>query len=142
MKIMIARALTLWGVFTCSLVGQNSRSSDSESIRVIDSINGSTLYKAYCAACHGIRGKGDGRVASQLKTSPPDLTRIALRNGGKFPRETVEKIISGEAPRPGTHGTREMPVWGPIFSQIAWDLDLGRVRLRNLAEYIAEMQSK
>lgn len=142
MKIMIARAFTLFAAFASCLVSQNPNSKDSESSDVIDSINGPALYKAYCAACHGIHGKGDGPVASQLKTRPPDLTRIALRNGGKFPRELVENIISGEAPRAEAHGTREMPVWGPFFSQIAWDRDSGRVRIRNLAEYIEEMQSK
>jgi len=40
------------------------------------------------------------------------------------------------------HGTREMPVWGPIFSQVDRDQDLGRVRIDNLARYLASLQTK
>ncbi len=35
-----------------------------------------------------------------------------------------------------------MPVWGPIFSQFAWDQDLGKIRVYNLAKRIEEMQVK
>lgn len=81
-------------------------------------------------------------MAKSLKVPPPDLTRLAMRNGGSFPMARIQRIISGEEPRPAGHGTREMPVWGPIFSQIAWDQDLGRVRVNNLARYIEGMQTK
>jgi len=81
-------------------------------------------------------------MAQSLKVKVPDLTRIAVRNGGKFPLARVERIISGEDQLPAAHGTREMPLWGPIFSEIAWDQDLGRVRVDNLARYLAELQTK
>ena len=81
-------------------------------------------------------------MAQSLKVKVPDLTRIAVRNGGKFPLVRVERIISGEDQLPAAHGTREMPLWGPIFSEIAWDQDLGRVRIDNLARYLAELQTK
>jgi len=81
-------------------------------------------------------------MAQSLKVRPPDLTRIAVRNGGKFPLPRVERIISGEQELPAAHGTREMPLWGPIFSEIAWDQDLGRVRVDNLARYLADLQTK
>jgi mono/diheme cytochrome c family protein len=114
--------------------------SGSEERRLIDSLEGQALYREYCAVCHGESGKGDGPMARALKTQPADLTRIAVRNGGKFRLERIERIISGEAPVEAGHGTREMPLWGPIFSQIAWDQDLGRVRVRNLAKYIEKLQ--
>jgi len=81
-------------------------------------------------------------MAKALKVAPADLTRIAMRNGGKFPMARVQRIISGEEPLPAGHGTREMPVWGPFFSQVNWDRDLGRVRVNNLAKYIEGMQTK
>jgi hypothetical protein len=40
------------------------------------------------------------------------------------------------------HRTREMPVWGPIFSQVDRDQDLGRVRIDNLARYLESLQTK
>lgn len=142
MSIMIAHGLALMGAISGCLLGQNPPSRNPETTRVISSIDGSVLYKNYCAVCHGIHGKGDGPMAALLKTPPPDLTRIAQRNEGTFPREAVQKIISGEEPRRIAHGPSEMPIWGPIFSQIAWDLDLGRVRVYNLTEYIEQMQAK
>jgi mono/diheme cytochrome c family protein len=113
-----------------------------ETTHLIDSIQGPALYTAHCAVCHGKDGKGGGPLAKSLKVAPPDLRRIAMRNGGKFPMARIQRIISGEEPLPAGHGTREMPVWGPIFSQIAWDQDLGRVRVDNLARYIEGIQAK
>jgi hypothetical protein len=81
-------------------------------------------------------------MAAALKMAPPDLTHIAMRNGGRFPRQRVEQVLSGEAAVEAGHGTREMPLWGPIFSQIAWDQDLGRVRIDNVAKYLEQLQIK
>ena len=111
-----------------------------EARRVVDSTAGPVLYKYYCAVCHGEDGKGGGPMAAHLKTRPSDLTRIAARNGGKFPRTRVERTISGEEPLPAGHGTANMPVWGPIFSHVEWDQDLWRVRVLNVAKYIEQMQ--
>lgn len=81
-------------------------------------------------------------MAASFKVPPPDLTKIAARNHGIYPAVRVEGIISGEVEVPGGHGTRAMPVWGPIFSQIAWDQDLGRLRVHNLAAYLDRLQTK
>ena len=118
---------------------QNQKGQPPEPERLIESIQGPALYKAYCAGCHGADGKA-GPMAKSLKVPPADLTRIARRNGGKFPLARVEKIISGEEQILAGHGGRAMPVWGPVFSQFAWDQDLGKVRVLNLAKYIEEMQ--
>lgn len=71
-------------------------------------------FQFHCAACHGAHGKGDGPVARALKIMPPDLTRIAERNGGVFPETAVFETITG-LDMPTSHGTREMPVWGDLF---------------------------
>jgi mono/diheme cytochrome c family protein len=106
--------------------------------RLIASIQGPALYKAYCAACHGPEAKGNGPVASTLKVPPADLTRISARNGGTFPLMRIERIISGEEERRG-HGA--MPAWGPVFSEVGRDQDLGRVRIDNLARYLKDIQA-
>jgi mono/diheme cytochrome c family protein len=108
---------------------------------LIGSIQGPDLYRSYCAVCHGADATGHGPMAPSLKTPPPDLTRLAARNGGLFPRDQVRRIISGEQTQ-ASHGTREMPLWGPIFSQVTRDVDLGRVRVDNLARYLEELQRK
>lgn len=118
------------------------QSPQQETARLIDSIQGPALYATYCAVCHGTEGKGNGPMAKALRVAPPDLTRLAARNGGKFPVSRVQKIIASKEPVPAGHGTREMPVWGPIFSQIAWDQDLGQIRVYNLAQYLEKMQAK
>jgi hypothetical protein len=114
----------------------------TEQTHLISSLGGSDLYQAYCAVCHGKNAKGDGPMARSLKATPADLTLIAMRNGGRFPRQRVEGILVGEVAVETGHGTREMPLWGPIFSQIAWDQDLGRVRIDNLAKYLEQLQAK
>jgi mono/diheme cytochrome c family protein len=122
--------------------GIRVRASKSDDQPLIGSIRGDNLYKTYCASCHGQDAKGNGPMAAWLKVQPSDLTHIAARNGGKFPLERVDRIISGEEPLPSGHGTRAMPIWGPVFSQVTRDQDLGRVRIDNLARYLRDIQSR
>jgi hypothetical protein len=75
---------------------------------------GRTEYLSNCASCHGIDAKGDGPVSKELKTHPTDLTVLAKKNKGVFPLNSVSRIIDGRDPI-GSHGTREMPVWGYRF---------------------------
>jgi mono/diheme cytochrome c family protein len=119
-----------------------SQTAKQEDERLIESIQGPALYQAYCASCHGKDAKGGGLMAKSLKVPPADLTRISARNAGKFPLMRVERIISGEEQTGSGHGTREMPVWGSIFSQVSRDQDLGRVRIDNLARYLRDIQTK
>jgi len=107
---------------------------------LIPSLEGGDLFRAYCASCHGKDAKGGGPAAPALKAKLPDLTRIRQRSGGRFPADRVEKIIAGDEIITAAHGSREMPVWGPVFGQIAWDRDLGKVRLHNLTKYIESLQ--
>lgn len=112
----------------------------SKEVRLIASIQGPALYKAYCSSCHGEDAKGGGPMAKSLKVPPTDLTRISARNGGTFPLARVSRIISGEEQPPTGHGSSDMPVWGPIFSRVEADQDLGRVRIDNLARYLMQLQ--
>lgn len=75
---------------------------------------GEATYMTYCALCHGA-GAGRGVFADALKKSAPDLTEIAKRNGGMFPRAHVEAII-----RDGGvtgHGTMRLLAWEQYFRQ-------------------------
>ena len=107
---------------------------------LIYSIKGPDLYRAYCASCHGLTGRGDGPAAPALKAKVPDLTLLARNNGGVFPSARVRKMISGDEVL-ASHGSREMPIWGPIFHQVEEDRDFGAVRLENLAKYLESIQS-
>ena len=79
---------------------------------------GAETYLFHCASCHGRRGKGDGAVASALKTRPPDLTTMARRRGGRFPRAEVTDFIFGRGRQVVAHGPADMPVWGPLFREL------------------------
>lgn len=78
--------------------------------------SGSSIYKTYCASCHGPEARGDGPIAKHLRTVPPDLTRLAMRNRGDFEAAKVQRIIDGRDPVKG-HGGSDMPVWGDAFKQ-------------------------
>ena len=71
----------------------------------------------------------------------PDLTQLAIRNKGVFPAGRVKEMILGTA-SVRSHGSSEMPVWGPIFHQVEYDQDLGDVRVDNLVKYLQSIQQK
>jgi mono/diheme cytochrome c family protein len=121
---------------------RGEEASRSETTKLIASLQGPALYNAYCAVCHGKDGKGGGPLAKSLKVKPPDLTGIAERNHGSFPRDRVQKILASDELLPAGHGSREMPVWGPVFSRVVWDRDLGPVRVYNLTKHLEKMQAK
>ncbi len=72
---------------------------------------GQGLYERLCATCHGVDGRGGGEYANLLSVPPPDLTGIAARRDGAFPRDEIVSLIDGRL-TPRAHGSAEMPVWG------------------------------
>jgi mono/diheme cytochrome c family protein len=117
---------------------ETQKPSHSESL--IYSLKGPDLFRAYCASCHGLSGKGDGPAAPALKAKVPDLTLLAMRHGGYFPSAFVKDLIAGDS-FVASHGSREMPIWGPIFHRVEEDVDFGNVRLENLVKYLQSIQS-
>jgi mono/diheme cytochrome c family protein len=105
-------------------------------------LDGTEIFRHYCTSCHGVDGRGHGPASVALKHGAPDLTRIAQRNGGTFPFRRVKEIIEGKESGPQAHGSREMPVWGPIFHEVESDMDLGEVRLDAVTKTIEAMQQK
>ena len=100
--------------------------------------SGAQMYRAYCAACHGVNGDGNGPAAAALKSAPTDLTRLSERNSGKFPGLQVQQSISGDfATR--AHGSPDMPSWGDIFKSLS-DRNVITLRVKNLTDYIATIQ--
>ena len=104
--------------------------------------SGKEMYENYCAVCHGTDGKGNGPAAPALKAAPPDLTELAKKSGGKFPSAHVSAVIRGQADL-ASHGSKDMPVWGPLFSNISGGHE-GQVqqRVANLVSYIDSIQQK
>ena len=114
--------------------------SEKQFQHLIHSVAGPDLFQAYCASCHGSDAKGRGPTAEALKTKVPDLTLLTRINKGQFPEAFVRKAIMGNDVV-AAHGSREMPVWGPIFHQVEEDVDRGNVRLENLVKYLESIQS-
>ncbi len=108
---------------------------------------GRAAYRASCASCHGEDARGDGPVAPALRVAPPDLTWLAERNGGTFPRAYVIDVLTGAAAITA-HGSREMPVWSDRFgpangsgATVAASL-YARRRLEALATYLETLQRR
>lgn len=72
--------------------------------------DGRMLFMDNCAACHGADAMGDGELGAELTVMPPDLTRLAARNGGVFPRDYVMSTIDGYSR--GSHFSAAMPEFG------------------------------
>jgi mono/diheme cytochrome c family protein len=110
---------------------------------VIRPVDGASIFRHYCATCHGLDGRGNGPVSKALKREVPDLTRLSQRNDGAFPAIHVRNtIMFGTDDLLPAHGSKEMPIWGPIFHEIEFDRDLGHVRLENTTKYLESIQRK
>jgi hypothetical protein len=74
---------------------------------------GEATFLSACAGCHGEAADGDGPMTEILTVEVPDLTGLAVRNGGTFPWLRTVHMVDG------TTGLRAhggpMPVFGTIF---------------------------
>jgi len=106
-------------------------------------VDGASIFRSHCAACHGQDGQGNGPASKALKEKVPDLTKLAERNNGLFPTSHVLTIIMfGADHLSPAHGSKEMPIYGPIFHEIESDQDSGNVRLQNITKYLESIQRK
>ena len=109
-------------------------------------------FETNCAICHGIDARGGGPMRPFLARVPADLTSLARRNGGVFPKDAVAELIDGRATvEPGPHGTREMPIWGNVYREQAnhqmrgmpfpseWSV---RGRILALTDYLSTLQQR
>jgi len=104
---------------------------------------GQQYFMRYCSACHGVEGLGDGPAAPALRPPPADLTRIAQRRGGRFPVAEIAAYIDGRTVV-SAHGSREMPIWGERFGEMAGGGSVGEEVVRGnllvLIEYLQSIQ--
>lgn len=118
---------------------------DAPKVRAVGAVptspaSGKEMFRAYCGSCHGADGKGGGPAVPALKNKPPDLTVMSKTNGGKFPAMRVMNSIKNGTP--ASHGSREMPVWGPILSSVSDNPGILDQRVANLVGYIESIQIK
>ncbi|MDF0600330.1 cytochrome c [Psychromarinibacter sp. C21-152] len=74
---------------------------------------GRDSYVELCSGCHGPAGRGNGPAAASLEVPPADLTAIAARNGGVFPKTEIMAKIDGYAKGQEHHGA--MPAFWPLL---------------------------
>ena len=134
---------TLAAVFTAG-VGYADQSPTKVTIPVnkTSPTSGKQMFTSYCAPCHGVDGRGHGPAATALKDQPSDLTGLMKKNHGRFPDTHIVAILQFGVSVP-SHGSAEMPVWGPILGKMnvanAQDKQL---RISNLSRYIESMQER
>lgn len=103
--------------------------------------DGAEMYSAYCAACHGTEGRGDGPAAPAFKTAPTNLTTLSVKNGGEFPKFQVLSTLQWGPAASNAHGSKNMPVWGTVFSSIGNQAET-RQRIYNLMKHVESLQTK
>jgi len=122
---------------------QTGSESKSASPPQSEPISGKQLYVSYCAMCHGTEAKGGGPFSPQLKVWPPDLTELAKKNNGTYPAMRVSEMIDGEFGKSSAHGSREMPIWGPVFRSMAHGhKDNAQLRISSVVKYLESLQQK
>jgi mono/diheme cytochrome c family protein len=104
--------------------------------------SGKQMYTSYCAPCHGVDGRGNGTYAPVLKSQPTDLTVLSKNNHGKYPDSHVAAVLLNGSEIP-SHGTTQMPVWGPILGKMSVGNVQDRLlRISNLSRYVESLQVK
>jgi mono/diheme cytochrome c family protein len=131
--------LPLAGMIATATPAQQSTQEKPFSL-LSPSLYGVDNFHDYCSPCHGRDGAGHGPVAAALKTPPTDLTRLAAKNKGVFPRARVRDYITNGTADIPAHGSSVMPVWGPTFRALDNSDRSVAVRIANVVEYLATIQ--
>jgi mono/diheme cytochrome c family protein len=138
MRLTVTAVLSILLVGAAALGQQSTTDTPSKN----EPVSGKQLYVSYCSMCHGADAKGGGPFSPQLKVWPPDLTQLAKKNNGTYPTMRVSESIDGEFGKP-SHGSREMPIWGPVFRSMAHGhQDSAQLRINNVVKYLETLQQK
>jgi mono/diheme cytochrome c family protein len=136
-RFAIASGLTVLVAANTTATGADQGTTQQSERRFV----GANLFSTYCATCHGVKAKGDGPLAANLRKPPADLTLLARRNGGSFSAEMVARIIDGRKPISG-HGGGDMPVWGDAFGRSADGADTTPDKIAALVDYLQSLQQQ
>ncbi len=109
--------------------------------------DGAKLYAELCASCHGADATGNGPAAQALATPVPNLTLLALANGGEFPTFQVQRSIAGDNRTPA-HEDLQMPKWEQEIEDLRPDRKvaqregIARSRISDLTSYLETLQTE
>lgn len=147
-RVMLTGTILLVSLFsavTVTVSQETQTQIKKEPAPVVSAADGKKMYNAYCAACHGKTGKGDGPAAVALKEPVPDLTTLAQSHNGKYPADYVATVLRFGAQGKAAHGSKDMPVWGPVFQsmgQTVSSTSSETMRIYNLNRYLETLQVK
>lgn len=94
-----------------ALARSDERSFDKKTLKAAG--QGRALYLTHCAGCHGTDAHGG--FTGTNHAAAPDLTLIAVRDGGFDRRHVAQQIDGRVAPQAG------MPCWGNFFAGSSGD---------------------
>jgi mono/diheme cytochrome c family protein len=138
LSLLLCFASATLFLFALSLRAQQKPEVKPAPVPFSNPESGAAMYKDYCAACHGIAGKGDGPAAVALKSPVPDLTTLSKRSGGVFPDAKLAYLLTHGGSATGIHGSEDMPIWGKLFKSV--NTDLIKLRVANLTNYLKTLQ--
>jgi mono/diheme cytochrome c family protein len=144
--LITATAATLAIGISCAAQSDKATSNSSQKVVIpvtkTSAADGKQMFVSYCSPCHGADGRGHGPVSQALKIPPADLTQLTIANKGKFPDQHIVSILQFGGPIP-SHGTAEMPVWGPILGQMnQGSAQAKQQRISNISRYLETIQVK
>ena len=125
---LAATALILAATCSTAIFASSAAAETGDAI-----LRGARIHARFCAACHGVGGRGDGPGASELSPRPRDFTagkfRYRSTESGSPPRRSdIEHVV--QVGRAGT----AMPAFGGLLSEgeiadvVAFILSLRRSR--------------
>jgi mono/diheme cytochrome c family protein len=161
MKSIAGRAVVLllallFSTGALTMAQQSQTTIKNGPIQKTSAPSGEDLFNTYCAVCHGKDAKGNGPAAGAFKVPPPDLTTLAQHHGGKFPTEYVTAVLQYGVEGVKAHGSKDMPVWGPLLGPsgalrqspslpLAEEREVSSLvtlKIHNLSQYIESLQAK
>ncbi len=110
-----------------AILGADGKPVQKTPVSAMTAASGAALYDNHCAGCHGTDGRGAGPAAADLNAPLPDLSKMAVRNGGIFPEVRFYRAVTGDHGMPSAHGSPDSPVWGDVFLRSDPSVDWKRV---------------
>ena len=139
-RLLVIAAIATFAVGTS--YAEQSSSKVTIPVTKTAATSGKQMYANYCAPGHGVDGRGQGPVAPALRTPPTDLTVLGRNNHGKYPDAHVATVLQNGT-QISSHGSAEMPVWGPILAKMnQGNIQDRMLRISNLSRYLETMQVK
>ena len=126
---------------TLAMAQESNNAVKKSPIPMTSASSGAEMFNTYCAVCHGKGAKGDGPASSEFKIPPANLTLLAKNHDGKYPESYVAQVIQNGPRDAKAHGSKDMPVWGRLFTSLGDDASV-KLRIFNLNKYIESLQAK